>query len=79
MTFQYVCFIIFAFLAYLIITDASVARFVFLLGYIVKFQYDKIKWWVWNNPRTPWASYLIHRRSIRLAEELMKEVQDKSK
>jgi len=26
-----------------------------------------------HNPKTPWARYSIHRRSMKMAEELMKE------
>ena len=79
MTFQYICFIIFACLGYLIITDKSIAQaFLLVLG-ILRTQYEKTKWWIWNNPKTPWASYIIHRRSMKLAEELMKEIQDGSK
>jgi hypothetical protein len=35
------------------------------------------KWIVIHHPKTPWARYSMHRRSMKLAEELMKEFQDR--
>lgn len=76
MTFQYVCFIIFAILAYLIITDQSVARaFILVLG-ILRFQYEKYRWIALYHPKTPWAQYIMWRRSMKLAKELEKEFGD---
>lgn len=76
MTFQYVCFIIFAVLAYLIVTDQSIAKFVVLISKIVKLQFEKFKWIVKYHPQTPWARYLMWRQSIRIAKELEKEFGD---
>ena len=73
MTAQYVYFIIFACLGYLIVTDQSVAKLVVFLSKLLKFQYEKAKWWIWHNPKTPWASYIIWRRSMKLAKQLQKE------
>jgi hypothetical protein len=73
----YVYFIIFACLGYLIVTDASVAKLVVFISRLAKFQYEKVKWWVWHNPKTPWASYIIWRRSMKIAKELEKEFSNK--
>lgn len=78
MTTQYVYFVIFACLAYLIVTDASVAKLVVLLTGLLKFQYEKAKWWIWYNPKTPWASYIIWRRSMKMAKELQREFENRN-
>jgi len=31
-------------------------------------------WWLLNNPKNPVVKYLIYRRSLRLAKELMVEI-----
>jgi hypothetical protein len=31
-----------------------------------------------HHPKTPWARYSMHRRSMKLAEELMKEMNEKN-
>lgn len=74
---QYIYLILFAFAAYMICMDQSVARaFLFLLD-LIRFQYEKYKWIIIHHPRTPWARYSMHRRSIKLAKELMKELEKK--
>jgi hypothetical protein len=75
---QYIYLILFAFAAYLICTDQSVARaFLFVLD-LIRFQYEKYRWIVIHHPKTPWARYSMHRRSMKLAEELMKELNKKN-
>ena len=76
MTTQYIYFIIFACLAYLIITDSSVARLVVLLTGLLKFQYQKYRWIIIHHPQTPWARYVMWRRSWKLAKELQKELKN---
>ena len=76
MTTQYIYFVIFAFLAYLIITDSSVARLVVLLTGLLKFQYQKYRWIIIYHPQTPWARYGMWRRSWKLAKELQKEFEN---
>lgn len=70
-------FIIFACIAYLICTDESVAKAVVFLSKLARFEYEKVKWWLLHNPRSLWGRYSIHRRSMKLAEELMKEYNSK--
>jgi len=36
-------------------------------------QYEKIKWWLIYNPQNPVVKYLMWRKSMKMAEELMKE------
>lgn len=70
----YVWCIIFFCIGYLIVSDVSVARFFILILNLVKVEYNKIKWWMWMNPRTPWARYIMWRRSWKLAKELQDEI-----
>jgi hypothetical protein len=74
---QYIYFIIFAVLAYVIVTDNSVASAVVLITRMVKFQYEKVKWWLIHNPANPVVKYMIWRRSMKLAKELEKELNDR--
>ena len=75
----YVCSIIFFCIAYLIITDQSVAKGIYLLTELVKVQYEKTKWWIIHNPANPIVKYFMWRRSYKLAEELRKELESKNK
>ena len=74
MTAYYFWFGIFIFVAYLIATDDSVAYAVTLISKILKFQYEKQKWWLLHNPANPMVKYLMWRKALRLAKELEKEL-----
>lgn len=74
MSYYYFWFIIFSIFAYLIITDNSIAYSFFLISKIVKFKYEKIKWWIFNSPDNFIVRWSIHRRSMRIAKELQKEL-----
>lgn len=77
MSVPYIYFIIFFCIGYLIVTDQSVARAFYMLTQLAKFQYEKTKWWILHNPRNPVVKYLMWRRSMKLAKELMNEYQNK--
>ena len=77
MSASYIYFIIFFCIAYLIITDQSVARGFYMLTQLAKVQYEKTKWWILHNPANPIVKYFIWRRSMKLAEELMKDLEEK--
>lgn len=70
-------FVIFALLTYFIVTDNSVARAFYMLTQLVRVQYEKVKWWAVHNPANPIVKYFIWRRSIKMAEELIKEFEEK--
>ena len=74
----YIYFIIFFCIAYLILTDSSVAKGFYMLTQLAKVEYEKVKWWILHNPANPIVKYLIWRKSIKMAEELMKEFEDKT-
>jgi hypothetical protein len=75
----YIWFIIFSCIGYLIVSDASVARLFVLLADLVKIQYQKIKWYIQYSPDNPLVKFMIHRRSLRIAKELMEELAKKEK
>ena len=70
-------FIVFAFVAYLIAVDDSVAAAVNFISRLVRVEYEKRKWWLLNNPRNPIVKYLMWRRSYKLAKELQQELKSK--
>jgi len=67
------------FVGYLIATDDSVAYAVVLVSKIARFQYEKIKWWLLHNPSNIFVRWLIHRRSMKMAKEIMKEFEERDK
>jgi hypothetical protein len=75
----YVWFLVFAVVAYFIVVDESAAAGFYYMIQIIKNKFLVFKWWLIHNPKTPWARYSMHRRSIKMAEELMKEFEEKNK
>lgn len=73
MEYYYVWCVLFVIAAYFIVTDNSVARAFYYVINLFKFQYEKIKWWVFNNPRNPIVKYFMWKRAMKLAKELEKE------
>ena len=68
---------IFAIIAYIIVSDRNVAdAFVYIFD-ITKNRIIRQIWWLKNNPRNPVVKYLMHRRSEKLARELMDEYENK--
>lgn len=79
MTTYTIWFFVFALIAYFIVTDNSIARAFYMLTQLAKVQYEKTKWWILHNPANPIIKYLIWRRSMKLAEELQKELAENRK
>lgn len=79
MSSTYIYFIIFFCVAYLIVTDQSVARAFYMLTQLARVQYEKTKWWIVHNPANPIVKYLMWRRSNQLARELMEELESRNK
>jgi hypothetical protein len=79
MSSSYIYLIIFFCIAYLIITDQSVAKGFYMLTQLARVQYEKVKWWVQNSPANPIVRYFIWRRSMKMAKELMEELAEKNK
>ena len=77
MSTSYIYFIIFACIGYLIFTDEGIAAAFYYVLKLAKSNYEKQKWWLLHNPRNPVVKYLMHRRSMKLAKELMDEYKNK--
>jgi len=77
MSSTYIYFVIFFCIAYLIVTDQSIARAFYMLTQLAQVQYEKTKWWILHNPANPIVKYLIWKKSLKMAEELMKEFENK--
>lgn len=75
----YIYLVIFFCIAYLVVTDQSVARAVYMLTQLARVQYEKIKWWILHNPANPIVKYIMWRRAYKLAEELQRELAEKKK
>ena len=73
MTSYYFWFGIFMFVGYLILTDDSVAYAFTLVSKLIRFQYEKQKWWLLHNPRNPIVKWFMWRRALRIAKQLEKE------
>ena len=69
-----VLFGLFAVVAYVIVTDERVAAAFLYVSKLANTQIRRHWWWLINNPRNPVVKYLIYRRSLRLAKELMVEI-----
>jgi hypothetical protein len=48
-----------------------------MLTQLARVQYEKTKWWILHNPANPIVKYLMWRRSMKLAKELMDEYKNK--
>lgn len=70
----YFWFFLFAVAAYFIVTDESVAKFVNYSSRLLKFKYEKTKWWILHNPANPIVKYLMWRRALKLAKEIEKSL-----
>ncbi len=73
MTSYYFWFGIFMFFGYLIVTDNSISYAFALLLKLIKFQYEKQKWWLLHNPRNPVVKWFVWRRALKIAKGLEKE------
>ena len=65
---------IFAVVAYIIVTDERAAAAFVYVSKLANTEIRRHWWWLTNNPRNPVVKYLIYRRSLRLAKELMAEI-----
>ena len=69
----YIYFIIFTCIAYLIVTDESIAKLFVILTALLRVKYERVKWWLIYSPTNPIVKYMMWRRSWKIAKELQKE------
>ena len=77
MTVQLTWFALFAVVMYFIVTDESIAAAFY---YVIKLGQGYIQrqwWWLLHNPGNPVVKYMIHRRSLKMAEEMMRQINTK--
>jgi len=80
MTAQYLWLIVFSFALYFIITDESIAAAFYYAIRLAKAYIQRQWWWFTHNPRNPVVKYLIYRRSLKMAENIMRQINtDKEK
>jgi len=76
MEYYYFWFFLFATVAYFVVTDQSVSKLFDFSIKLLKFEYEKTKWWIFHNPRNPIVKYLIWRNSMEMAKKLQKEFEN---
>ena len=69
-----VLFGLFAVVAYVIVTDDRAAAAFVYVSKLANTEIRRHWWWLTNNPRNPVVKYMIYRRSLRIAKELMVEI-----
>ena len=74
MNFYALLFAIFAVAAYFIVTDESVAAAFYYVSRLAKSYIDRQMWWLMHNPANPVVKYIIYRRSLKMADDLMAEI-----
>ena len=70
---------LFLIIGYFVVTDSSLATFLVLTQKRIELEYEKLKWWILNNPNNPIVKYIVWKRSMKLAEELRKELNEKNR
>ena len=71
---QFILLGFFAVVAYIIFIDESIAAAFVYVFKLVIYNIKRHWWWLTNNPRNPVVKYLMYRRSLRIAKELMVEI-----
>ena len=77
--YYYGLLLFFGILFYIVGTQPTAAKFIILAQKYVEIQYRKSKWWILNNPRNPVVKYFIWRRSIKLADNIRKRLEESNK
>ena len=67
-------FILLSVVSFIILTNDNVAAAFYFVLKLVRANLKRHWWWITNNPNNPVIKYIVYRRSIRLAKELIKEI-----
>lgn len=76
MTTSYFWLGLFLIIGYFVVTDKSLATFLVLTQKRIELEYEKLKWKIMQSPDNPIVRYMIWRRSMKIAEELRKELNE---
>ena len=74
MDYHYILITLFVVAAYFILTDEGVATAFFYITKLAKAYIDRQWWWILHNPHNPVVKYLVYRRSLKMAEDMMAEI-----
>jgi hypothetical protein len=74
--FQSTCVIIFAIVAYLMITDKNVTDYLTLVLMMARLNVERVFWMIRLHPKNPITNLMIGWKYDRIAKELKKEFDD---
>ena len=72
--YYYLWFVPFAIILYMMSVDKNVADYIILKCKIINLNIERWIWMVNNHPKNPLLRWSIERRSWKMAEELIKEI-----
>jgi hypothetical protein len=73
--FQSTCAILFAILAYLILTDKNVADYLTLVFKMTRLNIERIFWMIRFHPKNPITNLMMRWKYDRIARELQEEME----
>jgi hypothetical protein len=73
--FQSTCLILFAILAYLILTDKNVADYLTLVFKMTRLNIERMFWMIRFHPKNPITNLMMRWKYERIARELQKEME----
>jgi hypothetical protein len=73
--FQSTCLILFAILAYLILTDKNVADYLTLVFKITRLNIERMFWMIRFHPKNPITNLMMRWKYDRIARELQEEME----
>jgi hypothetical protein len=75
--FQSTCLILFAILAYLILTDKNVADYLTLVFKMMRLNIERMFWMIKLHPKNPITNLIMRWKYDRIAKELEEEFDNK--
>ena len=73
-------FVFFTFIIVIaIIIELKSLNLIYLIFDLVKLEFQILKWKIWLDPRNPIVKYLTWRQSLKLAKELLRDLETKVK
>ena len=79
MTTQYVWLCLFAIIAYVIIVDENVAKYIILLCKIIKLKIESFFLSIWLHPKNPIANLIVNMKARRIAKKFLEEMKENGK
>lgn len=75
-TYYYTIFIVFAVIAYMIVVDSNVAKFIELMSRMVVINLKRLYYLFVYHPNNKIAAWMMERRINKMAKQLQKELQN---